>query len=173
MADRSSNRLFKYPGGFLKSEVWYYGEDDKDEHIFAVVWGEVIRTPKIRVFKNGKKKTDFAIRYMRGGYIIVVIWGDTPAADAAASLQATDMVCVKGIITRHQYENKRGEKRETRFLFPFSVEPYDYTLFVQRLFNSPAIHKILDEDESDAMESVNDFMFDNDDSEENQEDLFV
>ena len=157
MADRSSNRLFKYPGGFLKSDVFYYGEDDKDEHIFAVVWGEVIRNPKIQIFKNGKKRTDFAIRYLKGGYIIVMIYGDTPAADAAASLHATDMVCVKGIITRHRYENKQGEKRETRFLVPFSVEPYDYTLFVQRLYNSPTINRLLEQDESDAMESAKDF----------------
>ena len=173
MADRSSNRLFKYPGGFIKSDIFHYGEDDLDDHIFAIVWGEVIHNPKIRVFKNGKKKTEFAIRYMRGGFIVVFIWGDTPAADAAASLKATDMVCVKGIVTRHKYENKHGEKRETRYLLPFSVEPYDFTLFLQKLFHSPAIHKILEEEETDVMESANDYFELPPDDADEEEELFV
>lgn len=168
MADRSSNKIFKYPGGFIKSDVFHYGGEDKDDHIFAIVWGEVIHDPKIRVFKTGTKKTEFAIRYMRGGYIVVNIWGDTPAADAAASLQATDMVCVRGIITKKVYTNSRGETRDATALVPFAVEPYDYTLFIQRLYNSPSIRKILEEDEADVMESAGDYKV----TEENTDDSF-
>lgn len=171
MADRSSNKIFKYPGGFIKSDIFHYGEDDPDDHIFAIAWGEVIHDPKIRIFKTGKKKTEFAIRYMRGGYVVVNIWGDTPAADAAASLRATDMVCCKGIITRHQYINSRDEVKETRFMSAFSVEPYDFTLFLQKLFHSPTINKILDEEEGDVMESAGDYGINEDSNEDSSDEV--
>ena len=158
MAKKSPHRpkkLFKYLGGFLKSDVFFYDEDDKDEKIFVEVWGHVIHNPSIRMFNM--KKTEFAIRYMRGGYIIVNIWGDTPAAQVAATLKPLDMVCVKGIITRHQYTNKYGEEKETRILAAFSVEPYDYTVFMSRLFRSPSIRKLLEQDEEDMFESLKDY----------------
>ena len=157
-------KLFKYEGGFIKSDVFHYDEDDKDEHLFVEVWGHIVRTPKVRQYNL--KKTEFAIRYMRGGFIIAIIWGDTPAAEVAATLKQADMVCVRGIITRHQYVNKAGEHKETRFLNAFSVEPVGYTLFLGRLFRSPTIRKILEEDETDAFESLNDYVPEPEESEE-------
>lgn len=150
------NKLFKYLGGFLKSDVFYYDEDDTEEKIFVSVWGHVIHNPAIHVYNM--KKTEFAIRYMRGGYIIVNIWGDTPAAEVAATLKPLDMVCVRGIVTRHKYTNKYGENKEIRTLSAFSVEPYDYTVFMSKLYRSPSIRKMLEQDETDAFESLKDYM---------------
>lgn len=163
---RRENKVFKYAGGFLKSEVFHYGEDDPDEHIFAEVWGHVIHNPIIRTYNM--QKIEFAIRYMRGGYILVNIWGDTPAAQIASTLKAQDMVVCRGIITKHRYTSKLGE-RESRILSAFSVEkPEEHTLFIQKLYNSPAVHRLLDSDEGDVMESAKDYLPEEEEQEQDE-----
>lgn len=178
---KRADKIFKYLGFFLKSDVFRRNDKDKDDHIFVIAGGELIRHPTRRIFQNGNKKTDFAIRYMNGGHIIVNIWGDTKVAMEAENLKAFDRAIVAGTVTRHKYVNKRGEERETRFLHPFVVIPIDELLdtirFVRRLINSPAINKILDNDEADVMESAKDFGIIETDEEDNPmkgyEDLFV
>lgn len=176
MAGRSDERkLFKYPGGFLKSDIFHFDENDEDEHIFAEVWGYVIHDPRIRQYK--KKKTEFAIRYMRGLFIIVEIWGDTPAAEMVASFKAKDYVCCRGIITRHKYISKDGTPKETRILNATQAEKMDHILFLKRLYNSPGIRKILDADETDVFESLADYTVEQDITEKpadgNDDNLFA
>lgn len=178
---KRADKIFKYVGFFLKSDLFRRNEKDVDDHIFAVVGGQLIRNPTTRIFKNGNKKTDFAIRYMNGGHIIVHIWSDTPIAREATHLKQFSRVIAFGTITRHKYVNKRGEQRETRFMHPFCVIPVDKLLdvitFVSRLMNSPSINKILDNDEADVMESASEFGImeeeTDDDVAESYEDLFV
>lgn len=158
---KRADKIFKYIGGFISGEIFQRTETDRDEHKCTVVWGQLIRKPTRRVFKNGNVKTDFAIRYWNGGHIIVNIWSDTPIAKEAEKLQAFDRVVVFGTVTRHQYVNKRGEHRETRFLHPFAIlnmnKLLDVLQFAYRLMNSPSINKILDNDEADVMESAQEF----------------
>lgn len=178
---KRADKIFKYLGFFLKSDLFKRHDKDQDVHIFAIVGGQLIRKPTTRIFKNGNKKTDFAIRYMNGGHIIVHIWSDTPIAKEASYLDQFSRVIAFGTITRHQYVNKRGEHRETRFMHPFCVIPVDKLLdvitFVSRLMNSPTIKKILDNDEEDVMESAAEFGIveevTDDDVAESYEDLFV
>ena len=177
MADRTSKKIFKYPGGFIRGKPYKYHETDPDDHVNVIVWGEIIYDPRIFIYKNGKKKTEFAIRYQRGGYIIVNIWGDTPAADEAAMMKARDRVIVFGTITRHDYRTKMGEKKETRFLNPHFIIPCDKLLDLMnvmiRVDNSPSIAKILDDDETDVFESAQDYYPQENDGNTADDDLFA
>ena len=181
MADRSSRKVFKYPGGFLKSEPFRYDDDERDEHIYALVWGAVIHNPKIHHYKTKTgKKTEFAIRFRRNGHIIINIFGDTPAADEAAMLKEKERVVAFGTITRHPYVNRDGEEKETRIMYPFFIIPCDrlleYLLMLARINLSPTIGKILDSDEEDVFESAGDYYAEPEKEEskgEGFEDLFV
>lgn len=179
MADRSSKKIFKYPGGFIKSETFKYNDKDPDEHIYAVVWGSAIYDPRIYQYKSGMKKTEFAVRYRRSGYIIVTIWGDTPAADEAALVRAKERVLVAGIITKHEKALNDGSVKETRFFHPQCVIPLDRLLEVMlsgvRMGESQAIKELLDKDEEDSFESAGDFevVDENDDRSVNFDNLFV
>ena len=177
---KREDKIFKYIGGFINGELFRRTETDRDDHKCMLVWGQLIRNPTKRVFKNGNVKMDFAIRYWNGGHIIVHIWSETPIMKEAEGLKAFDRVVVVGTVTRHQYENSRGEHRETRFLHPFAVwnvtKHLEAFQFVYRLMNSPSINKILDNDEMDTMESAKDFGIveeDEDDPMSGYEDLFV
>lgn len=161
MADRSSKKIFKYVGGHLQGAKFHWDENDADFHSHLIVWGHVIHDPKIIIYKSGKKKTEFAVRYCRGGHIIVMIFGDTPAADEAAMLKAKDRVVVVGMLHRHVYTNSLGERKKLRYIAPFFIIPCDRILEVLktmvRITLSPSINKILDADEEDVFESGNDY----------------
>ena len=179
MADRSSKKIFPYPGGFIKSETFRYNDKDPDDHIYAIVWGSAIYDPRIYQYKSGMKKTEFAIRYKRSGYIVVTIWGDCPAADEAALVRAKERVLVAGIITKHEKTLNDGSVKETRFFHPQCVIPLDRLLELMmsgvRMQQSPSIKELLDKDAEDIFESEGDFDVVNEDGDDSDgfNNLFV
>lgn len=177
MATRRENKVFKYPGFFLKGEAFRLNEKDKEDHTYAIVGGEIIRRVSRRTFKNGSKQTDFAVRYARGGYVVCQTWGDSPIAKEAELIEQFHRVIVFGTIHHSKYENKYGEPRERWIMSPFLILPADTLVdilhFVMRMINSPSLEKLLEKDEIDGMESAKDFGIIEDEAEpEDYDDLF-
>ncbi len=178
MATRRDRKTFKYPGFFLKGEAFRLNENDKEDHTYAIVGGEIIRRVSRRTFKNGSKQTDFAVRYAKGGYIVCQTWGDSPISREGELIEQFDRVIVCGTIHHAKYENKYGEKRERWIMSPFLILPADKLVdilhFVVRLMASPSLNKLLEDDETDVMESAKDFgITEDEDPMDSYDDLFM
>ena len=177
MSIRRDKKIFKYPGFFLKGETFKLNENDKEDHTYAIVGGEIIRRVSIRTFKNGSQQVDFAVRYASGGYVVCQTWGESPIVEEAKLLEQFARVFVCGTIHHAKYKNKHGEDRERWIMAPFLILPLDKVVeffhFSERMMNSPSIDKMLEKDEIDGMESAGDFgIIEEENGSDDYDDLF-
>lgn len=153
-----------YDGGLFRGHK-FRAENDSDTAIysFAVVWGQLIADPEVKMYN--KKKTTFTVKYHNKNYLNIVMWGDSPAANIASTLEKGDMIVCFGTITEKEYlvqkGEHRGEKKIWTDLNAQIVIPMSALEFTLSMFGNDGIAKLMQESEaaikSDVMESSGDY----------------
>lgn len=132
--------------------------DDTKKYRFCIVVGKLTNDPKIESFNT--TKVSFNLKYYTKSYLNVVLWGDTEASYAARTLEKDDVVLCAGTITYTKYTVRsgehKGEQKEWHDLNCQFIMAQSWVNCIIQMFSANGIQKLLEAEESDAMESLED-----------------
>lgn len=154
-------------GGFLKGIPWKDDPQDKTTHSHALLWGEVIREPKVNL-KLKRRYVEVLVKYQSKTFLICKRWSAVksdfgkesvdPINKAIENLRKHDTVLIMGRYDVSEYVNRDGVQKKAYNMRVEFVVPMDVVALLSELLWSPSLQQLLQLDEkyADKMEVVRD-----------------